>query len=42
MAPALPVAKDVPYPGTLKIDVDASDITHRIFRIHEVVPVKAG
>ena len=41
-SPALPAARDVPYNGTLKIAVDATDITHRLFRIHETIPVTAG
>jgi predicted metalloprotease with PDZ domain len=34
--------QDVPYQGTLKIMVDASDVAHRIFRVHEVVPAQPG
>lgn len=38
-----PLPKDIAYPyGTLKIHVDASDIGHRIFNVHETVPVKPG
>ncbi|TAM24188.1 MAG: M61 family peptidase [Rhodanobacter sp.] len=33
---------DVPYPGTLKISVDATDLAHRIFRVHETIPAAAG
>ena len=33
----------MPYSaGTLKIDVDATDIAHRVFRVHEVVPAAPG
>ncbi len=39
MPPALPAAQDVPYPGTIKISVDATDTDHRIFQIHETIPV---
>lgn len=45
---ALPARADVPapldtsYQGTLKLDVDATDLAHRIFRVHEVLPVKPG
>jgi len=38
----IPAARDVPYPGTIKLAVDASDIAHRIFRIEETIPVKPG
>jgi predicted metalloprotease with PDZ domain len=35
--------QNIPYAaGTLKIDVDATDLAHRVFRVHEVVPVAAG
>ncbi|MEP7186570.1 MAG: M61 family peptidase, partial [Rhodanobacter sp.] len=38
----VPVPQNVPYQGTLKISVDASDIAHRIFRVHETIPAAAG
>jgi len=38
----VPAPQDVPYQGTLKISVDATDVAHRIFRVHEVVPVPPG
>jgi predicted metalloprotease with PDZ domain len=34
--------QDVPYQGTLKINVDATDVAHRIFRVHEVIPAQPG
>ncbi|MGC1546926.1 MAG: M61 family peptidase [Rhodanobacter sp.] len=35
--------QNVPYaPGTLKISVDATDIAHRVFRVHEVIPAAPG
>lgn len=34
--------QNVPYSGTLKITVDATDVVHRIFRVHEVIPVQSG
>ena len=36
---AIPDARDVPYPGTIQLTVDASDVTRGIFRIRERVPV---
>ena len=37
---ATPAPKDVPYPGgTIKLEVDASDTTQRIFRVKETIPV---
>lgn len=38
----IPPAKDVPYPGTLKLAVDATDVAHGIFRVKEDIPVAAG
>jgi predicted metalloprotease with PDZ domain len=31
--------KDVAYPGTIQLMVDASDVTRAIFKVHEHVPV---
>ena len=30
------------YPGTLALDIDATDLSHRIFRVHERIPVTPG
>jgi predicted metalloprotease with PDZ domain len=39
----IPVAQDIPYPGTLKVDVDATDTERGIFRVRETIPVaKSG
>jgi predicted metalloprotease with PDZ domain len=35
----VPVARDVLYPGTLAIDVDASDTRRGIFRVRQTIPV---
>jgi predicted metalloprotease with PDZ domain len=39
--PTPPIAppQDVPYPGTLHLAVDATDLPHAIFSVHETVPV---
>jgi len=34
--------RDIPYPGTLRVTVDATDTARRIFRTHETVPVRGG
>jgi predicted metalloprotease with PDZ domain len=34
--------RDVPYSGTLTLNVDATDLARRIFRVHETIPVKSG
>jgi predicted metalloprotease with PDZ domain len=43
--PAAPIEepKDIPYPGTIKLSIDATDLPHHIFRAHETIPVaKSG
>jgi predicted metalloprotease with PDZ domain len=39
---ALPAPADTPWPGTLALSVDATDLDHRIFRVHEQIPVAPG
>jgi predicted metalloprotease with PDZ domain len=34
--------KDAPYPGMLSIHMDLRDAPHRIYRMHETIPVKPG
>src|SRR4051812_24602731 len=38
----IPAARDIPYPGTIKLTVDATDVTRGIFQVHEQVPVAAA
>lgn len=33
---------DVPYPGTIQLRVDATDLAHRVFTVHETIPVRGG
>src|SRR5690348_7195236 len=42
MPPEIPAPKDIAYPGTIKLAVDATDTTRGIFRIHETIPVPAN
>ena len=35
----IPAARDVPYPGTLRVAVDATDVTRGLFRVDETIPV---
>ena len=42
MPPPIPVAADVPYPGVIRLDVDARDTARRIVHIHETLPVVPG
>jgi predicted metalloprotease with PDZ domain len=41
-APAIPAPRDTPYPGMLRLSVDATDLNRDIFRVHETVPVTAA
>ena len=36
---AIPAAKDIPFPGTMILKVDATDIDRSIFRVQETIPV---
>ncbi|HEX2816679.1 MAG TPA: peptidase M61 [Phenylobacterium sp.] len=43
MPPKTEAPQDTPYPGLLKVQVDATDLDRHIFRVHESIPVaKAG
>jgi predicted metalloprotease with PDZ domain len=42
MPRAIPTPLDRPYPGTLHLGVDATDITRAIFRVHETIPAQGG
>ena len=35
----IPAAADTPYPGTMTIDIDATDVTRGIFSIRQTIPV---
>ena len=39
MEEAMPPARDVAYPGTLHLDIDASDTSRGIYRVVETIPV---
>ncbi|WP_369929272.1 M61 family metallopeptidase [Xanthomonas sp. NCPPB 2632] len=38
----VPALQDVPYVGTVTLNVDVSDTAQGIFRVHESLPVQAG
>ncbi|MHB1207466.1 MAG: M61 family metallopeptidase, partial [Rhodospirillaceae bacterium] len=42
MPPAIDTPRDVPFPGTIRLQVDATDITRHIFRVKEQIPVHGG
>lgn len=35
----IPAARDVPYPGTMTVDIDATDTARAIFRVRQSIPV---
>lgn len=38
----IPAPRDVPYPGTIALEIDATDIARGIYRVTERVPVAPG
>jgi predicted metalloprotease with PDZ domain len=40
----VPIAapRDTPYPAAIRLNVDATDVDRRIFRVREAIPVRAG
>jgi predicted metalloprotease with PDZ domain len=38
-ASEIPEPRDLPYPGTIRLAIDAADLDHRIFRVQETIPV---
>jgi predicted metalloprotease with PDZ domain len=39
---AVPGIQDQPYPGTIVLNVDATDLTQQIFKVRMTIPVQAG
>ncbi|RYD91578.1 MAG: peptidase M61, partial [Sphingomonadales bacterium] len=39
---ALPAARDIPYPGTITLTVNATDVARGIFRVRQSIPVAAA
>lgn len=35
-------ARDIPYAGTIRLNVDATDIARHIFWVRETIPVRGG
>src|SRR4028119_2000838 len=35
----IPAARDIPYPGTMRLEVDASDLRQGIWTIRQLIPV---
>jgi len=38
-APEIEAPRDIPYPGTIRLSVDATDLPHGIFSVRETIPV---
>ena len=38
----VPTPQDTPWPGAIRLEVDATDIDHKVLRIHEAIPVRPG
>jgi predicted metalloprotease with PDZ domain len=38
----VPDARDVPYPGVMQLDIDASDTTRNVYRVRQTIPVPDG
>ena len=42
LPPPVPAPADTPYPGTISLLVDITNINDRVFDVHETIPVKPG
>ena len=42
LPPAIAAPRDVPYPGQITLDVDATDVDRRIFSVRQSIPVAPG
>jgi predicted metalloprotease with PDZ domain len=42
MPPPIASPRDVPYPGTIRLNVDATDTQRHLFSVRETLPVRAG
>ena len=38
----IPVARDIAFPGTMRLHVDATDIDQHVFRVRQTIPVPAA
>lgn len=42
LPPVISAPRDVPYPGVIRLEVDATDIERRIFTVKETIPMAPG
>jgi predicted metalloprotease with PDZ domain len=38
----IPAPRDMPYPGLIRLQVDATDLDHRVFHVKQQLPVRPG
>lgn len=38
----IPAARDIPYLGPIRLQVDATDLDHRVFQVRQLLPVTPG
>jgi predicted metalloprotease with PDZ domain len=38
----VPAARDIPYPGTMSVDIDATDTQRAIFKVRQTIPVRGA
>ena len=42
LSPEIVAPRDAPFDGTIRLGVDATDVTRHIFRVTETIPVRSG
>src|SRR4051794_40037070 len=42
LPPPIAAPVDRPYPGTIDLLIDATDVQHRVINVHETMPVESG
>jgi predicted metalloprotease with PDZ domain len=42
LPPPIPAPRDVAWPGTMRLEVDATDVQRRIFRVRQTIPLEAA
>ena len=42
IADTIPAAQDIPYPGTIDLEIDATDVVRGVYRVTQTIPVKPG
>ena len=42
IADTIPAAQDIAYPGTMDLDIDATDVTRGVYKVAQTIPVKSG